>query len=117
MRITLVTETYYPQVNGVSRTLGQLVRVLEEAGDAVQLIQPDYGDPPVHEHDCLLRAVNPPFYRELFVPLPPFRKSFDAIDTFGPDLVHIATEGGLGLSVLRHAQTRFPCRFELPYEL
>ena len=28
MRITLVTETYFPQVNGVSRTLGQLVRVL-----------------------------------------------------------------------------------------
>ena len=31
MRLTLVTETYFPQVNGVSRTLGQLVRRMTEA--------------------------------------------------------------------------------------
>ena len=30
MRITIVTETYFPQVNGVSRTLGELVRHLNE---------------------------------------------------------------------------------------
>ena len=43
MRVTLVTETYFPQVNGVSRTLGQLVRHLKEAGDDVQVVHPDYG--------------------------------------------------------------------------
>ena len=30
MRVSLVTETYFPQVNGVSRTLGELVRHLTE---------------------------------------------------------------------------------------
>ena len=44
MRITIVTETYFPQVNGVSRTLGELVRHLTECGDSVQLIHPDYGE-------------------------------------------------------------------------
>ena len=43
MRVTLVTETYFPQVNGVSRTLGELARFLTESGDRVQLIHPDYG--------------------------------------------------------------------------
>ena len=45
MRVSLVTETYFPQVNGVSRTLGELVRHLTEQGDQVQLIHPDYGEP------------------------------------------------------------------------
>ena len=44
MRITIVTETYFPQVNGVSRTLGELVRHLNDRGDTVQLIHPDYGE-------------------------------------------------------------------------
>ena len=106
MRITLVTETYYPQVNGVSRTLGQLARVLTEAGDAVQLIHPDYGRPAAGEHDYLVRSFNLPFYRELLMPLPPFGRVLKAIDAFAPDVVHIATEATLGLGVLRHALRR-----------
>ena len=44
MRVTIVTETYAPQVNGVSRTLGHLVRYLASTGDTVQVIHPDYGE-------------------------------------------------------------------------
>jgi glycosyltransferase involved in cell wall biosynthesis len=106
MRVTLVTETYAPQVNGVSRTLGQLVRVLTEAGDAVQVIHPDYGAPKAGADDHLVRAVNPPFYPELFLPIPPFGPMRRAIDAFRPDLIHIATEATLGLSALRHAHRR-----------
>ena len=103
MRVSLVTETYFPQVNGVSRTLGELVRHLTERGDEVQLIHPDYGQPPADEPAHLVRSVNLPFYKELFLPLPPFGSVRRAIDAFRPDLVHIATEATLGLSVLRHA--------------
>lgn len=115
MRITIATETYLPQVNGVSRTLGQLVRVLEAAGDAVQLIHPNYGERLASASDSpsgtgpdrvLVRAMNPPFYRELFVPLPPFVAARRAIDAFRPEIIHIATEAALGLAVLRHAERR-----------
>jgi glycosyltransferase involved in cell wall biosynthesis len=105
MRVSLVTETYFPQVNGVSRTLGQLARHLTDRGDAVQLIHPDYGEaaegegPRVH----LVRSVSLPFYKELYLPVPPFHDARRALDAFRPDLVHIATEATLGLSLLRHA--------------
>ncbi len=74
MRVTLVTETYFPQVNGVSRTLGQLVRHLTEAGDSVQLVLPDYGRGATAEDATMhrVRSISPPFYRELRLPLPPF---------------------------------------------
>jgi glycosyltransferase involved in cell wall biosynthesis len=106
MRVTLVTETYFPQVNGVSRTLGQLVRYLEGRGDIVQLVQPDYGESPEHERVHLVRSIALPFYKELVLPLPPFGDVRQAIDAFAPDIVHIATEATLGLSVLRHLLAR-----------
>jgi glycosyltransferase involved in cell wall biosynthesis len=106
MRVTLVTETYFPQVNGVSRTLGQLVRHLRETGDDVQVVHPDYGEPAPHEHVHLVRSWMLPFYKELHLPLPPFHRAVRAINTFRPDVVHIATEATLGLTVLRALRRR-----------
>jgi glycosyltransferase involved in cell wall biosynthesis len=106
MRVTIVTETYFPQVNGVSRTLGQLVGLLQRAGDVVQLVHPDYGESPAKERVHLVKSVSLPFYKELYLPLPPFRGVHRAIDGFAPDVVHIATEATLGLSVLRHVLSR-----------
>jgi glycosyltransferase involved in cell wall biosynthesis len=106
MRISLITETYFPQVNGVSRTLGELVRYLTEQGDQVQLIHPDYGETTERDHHHLVRSLNLPFYKELYLPIPPFGEVRKAIDGFQPDLVHIATEATLGLSALRHVVRR-----------
>jgi glycosyltransferase involved in cell wall biosynthesis len=106
MRVTLVTETYFPQVNGVSRTLGELVRFLRENGDDVQLIYPDYGAAVDREEVHAVRSIVLPFYRELRLPLPPFGRVHRAIDSFQPDVIHIATEATLGWSVLRRALRR-----------
>jgi glycosyltransferase involved in cell wall biosynthesis len=107
MRVTIVTETYFPQVNGVSRTLGELVRHLDGHGDTVQLIHPNYGS--AHEVDRrahVVRSFVLPFYKELHLPLPPFGSAHRAIASFGPDVIHIATEATLGLSVLNYAMRR-----------
>jgi glycosyltransferase involved in cell wall biosynthesis len=106
MRITIVTETYFPQVNGVSRTLGELVRFLRENGDQVQLIYPDYGETVVDEQVHTVRSFALPFYKEIHLPLPPFGSVHRAIDAFRPDIVHIATEAILGWRILRFALRR-----------
>src|SRR5437868_3199958 len=99
MRVTLVTETYFPQVNGVSRTLGELARFLTEMGDRVQLIHPDYGVAVDREGVHTVRSIVLPFYKELHLPLPPFGSVHRAIDSFRPEIVHVATEATLGCSV------------------
>jgi glycosyltransferase involved in cell wall biosynthesis len=106
MRIALVTETYFPQINGVSRTLGELVRVLRDAGDDVLIIHPDYGENLEDPHRHVVRSFVMPFYKELFLPVPPFWRTQGAISRFKPDLVHIATEATLGLSILRWTRRR-----------
>jgi len=106
MRLTLVTETFAPQVNGVSRTLGQLVRHMEGAGDSVQVIHPDYGKTLRGPDDHQVASVSMPFYPEVIIPRPPFAPVRRAIAAFGPDLIHVATEATLGLGVLNFALGR-----------
>ncbi len=109
MRLTLITETYAPQVNGVSRTLGQLVRHLVEAGDTVQVVHPDYGETPDAAEHVTARSMALPWYRDVRLPLPPFGSIRRQVDAFRPDLIHIATEATLGLDILRHARRkRYP---------
>ena len=99
MRVTLVTETYFPQVNGVSRTLGQLVRHLREAGDDVQVVQPDYGEPTDPSRTIHPASDRSPCRSTRSCTCPcPRSAAHAAIDEFRPDLVHIATEATLGLS-------------------
>jgi glycosyltransferase involved in cell wall biosynthesis len=104
MRLTLITETYAPQVNGVSRTLGQLVRHLLAAGDSVQVVHPDYGQAHDEAEHVKVRSIALPWYKDVRVPLPPFGSALRKIDEFRPDIVHIATEATLGLRALLHAR-------------
>lgn len=106
LRATLVTETFAPQINGVSRALEELRRHLADRGDLVQVIHPDYGGPIDRERDHRSRAISPPFYKDLYLPIPPFHRVHRAIDAFRPDLIHIATPALLGLSALRYARRR-----------
>jgi glycosyltransferase involved in cell wall biosynthesis len=113
LRISLVTETYPPQVNGVSLTLDRLVRHCVRLGDQVQLLLPRYqgeaADLPAGVASCSWRAVPLPFYREVLLPLATPGGVSEALAAFRPDLVHIATEGPLGWAALRAAR-----RLQLP---
>ncbi len=108
MRITLVTDAWAPQVNGVVRTLSTVMDIATSRGHHVQVISPDR-----------FRSVAMPSYTEIRLALTTRRKVAAAIAGFAPDAVHIATEGPLGWLArgwcLRHGvafttsfHTRFP---------
>lgn len=107
MRLALVTETFPPEVNGVSMTLGRLCDGLVARGWDLQVTRP------VQEHEEV-DAVSPekPFEEFIVagVPLPGYA-SLRMGEPAGfslhrmwrenrPDVVHIATEGPLGLAAL-----------------
>src|SRR5262245_39352002 len=107
--ICIVTETYPPEVSGVSFTLGNLVKGLRAQGHAVSLARPRQGiaDCVRSNHDCavtLVRGLPLPGYKGLQFGLPSggiLRRSW-LRDR--PDAVYVATEGPLGLSAVRAAQ-------------
>jgi glycosyltransferase involved in cell wall biosynthesis len=85
MRITLVTDAWAPQVNGVVRTLATIVDIATARGHNVQIISPDR-----------FRSLPMPGYPEIRLALATRRMLARTIAGFGPDAVHIATEGPLG---------------------
>lgn len=112
MRLTLVSETYFPQVNGVSRTLDRLVRFCRSQGDEVQLLVPRYHEPPELPEGVSMDSwpsLPLPFYREVVLPLATPGGVRRKIEQFRPDLVHIATEGPFGRAALKACE-----RLQLP---
>jgi glycosyltransferase involved in cell wall biosynthesis len=95
MRILLVTDAWHPQVNGVVRTLTTLKTELETAGHEVIYITPDQ----FHTVPC-------PTYPEIRLALLPGRKMANIIESFRPCVVHIATEGSLGMAARSYCVSR-----------
>jgi glycosyltransferase involved in cell wall biosynthesis len=104
LRIALISETYFPQVNGVSRTLDRLVDHLASGGDRVELFLPRYREPgpplPWGVGKTEFLAFPLPFYREVLLPFTSPPKMVRELEAFRPHLIHIATEGPLGWAAL-----------------
>jgi glycosyltransferase involved in cell wall biosynthesis len=114
LRIALVSETYDPEVNGVARTLACLTAGLRAQGDEVLLVLSSHpagrqGAACSHPTDCI-PSVPLPGYPEARLTLPPPGRLEAVLRQFRPDVVHLATEGPLGLAALRAARhLRLPC--------
>lgn len=109
LRIALVTETYPPEVNGVSLTVQRLAQGLRRRGHALQLVRPRQPtDTPGASHqpqrELLVRGLPIPCYPHLRLGLPAGHTLQALWRVQRPDLVHIATEGPLGWSALRAAR-------------
>jgi glycosyltransferase involved in cell wall biosynthesis len=118
VRILLVTDAWEPQVNGVVRTLKTTARELTAMGHEVRFLTP-----------LEFRTMPCPTYPEIRLSLFPGPRVNARIREFDPDVLHIATEGPLGMAARRFAlrndfpfttayHTRFPeyvhARLKLP---
>ncbi len=98
MRLTLVTETFPPEINGVARTLGRWVDTFRQRGHEVQVIRPR--QPRERGKQELICALPLSFYREVRLGLATPGRLRRLFGEFQPDLIHVATEGPLGLVAL-----------------
>lgn len=107
MRIALVSDTYLPEVNGVTTVLATMRAGLLSRGHDVQVIAPSYGSPGPDERGVVRRwSMRFPPYPAIRLSLPFGHDVGRALDGFHPDLVHVATEGPLGALGRRAALAR-----------
>lgn len=85
MKLALVTDAWFPQVNGVVTTLVELVNGLQALGVHVLVINPGLFD----HRPC-------PGYSGIDLAVRPARRMRQMLCDFLPDAVHLATEGPLG---------------------
>ena len=112
LNLVVVTETYSPEINGVSMTLGRLVDGLARRGHRLTIIRPRQR----HEsarfsvtqrvacRQVRLPGVPIPGYPQLRLGLPSGRRLRQLWSINRPDLVHVATEGPLGASAITTAR-------------
>lgn len=104
MYISLVTETFDPDINGVATTLKQIHSALLSSGHRVQLVCPRGKTARVLDDMLEVPGLALPFYTDVRLGLPVGRRLKRRWQTERPDLVHIATEGPLGYAALRTAK-------------
>ena len=107
MRILYCTDTFRPEVNGVTTVLATMRDGLRRRGHEVMILSPRYDRPTDDESGVLrLAAVPCPGYAQVRLSWPWGRGLARALDGFGPDLVHLVTEGPLGLFGGAYARRR-----------
>ena len=109
LKIAIVTETWPPEINGVALSILQLTKGLQKRGHKILLVRPrqnvrDYNFTP--DQECLVKSQSIPKYTQLQFGWPQIFKIAEAFDQFKPDIVHIVTEGPLGLAALNQAKLR-----------
>ncbi len=114
MRIAIVSDTFYPQVNGVCNTFNKMINYMDQHGIDYRFFVPLWEDVTLIESNRIQRfeSFKPWFYPECRLALPN-KKNYSrlkaSLDRFQPDILHIATEFSLGYMALKYArESRMP---------
>lgn len=99
MKIALITDAWRPQINGVVTTLVELVDQLNAKGHTVEVIHPD-----------LFKTRPCPGYAGIDLAVRPYAQLANQLDSFKPEVIHVATEGPLGWAARKYCLKR-----ELPF--
>lgn len=87
MKLAIATDAWYPQINGVVRTLSATVVELDRRGHEVELITPQR-----------FLTVPMPGYSQIRLAMAPRFGVRRMLDAYQPEVVHISTEGPIGWS-------------------
>jgi glycosyltransferase involved in cell wall biosynthesis len=99
MKILVTTDAWHPQVNGVVRTLGQVMREAPAIGAELEFLSPDQ-----------FWTLPMPSYPEIRLALLGPGDIERCLERVQPDAIHVATEGPIG-----HAMRRVCLRRGLPF--
>lgn len=102
IRLALFSDTYTPQLNGVTRTLERLVAAIRERGGAVRVYTTtDPGTPdPAGITGSIWRRPSVPFwaYPQLRIAAPVLGEAYKDLRAWRPTIIHTATPFGMGLA-------------------
>ena len=85
MRIAIATDAWFPQTNGVVRSLATTISILQRRGYEIELISPDQ-----------FITLPAPGYSEIRLAVAPRFGVRRTLRRYQPDIVHIVTEGPIG---------------------
>ena len=106
MRIAVFSDTFFPQINGVSRVLGKYLEYMDKKDIEYSLFVPDKQERVYDGNIIPLGGVKFVLYPEMKIVIPRYLKVKHVLDAFKPDLVHLATPFSMGLMGMKYARAR-----------
>jgi 1,2-diacylglycerol 3-alpha-glucosyltransferase len=101
MRIGFFSDSYFPEVDGVTYTLEAWKNRLEDRGHEVYVIYPESSDYESGDREISIRSFSNPFYSGYNIPFPLFRDPYPDLD-----LVHCHSPAFIGISGLRYSSKK-----------
>lgn len=105
LKIAIFTDTFLPQINGVSNTLYEYAKYLESHQVQYMILSPEVSkDDPKHPFVKRLKSIQFWFYKEARVVFMQHKKVFHVLDEFNPNIIHVMTEFGVGRIGVKYAE-------------
>lgn len=104
MKIALFSDTFSPQINGVTNTLGKLVKYFEEKNIEYKVFVPQYDEEDIDSHTERFYSFKFFLYPECRLALPNIFRVSQVISEFQPDIIHIMTEFNMGITGLHYGK-------------
>lgn len=103
LRVLVVTESFLPQVNGVTNSVRRVLDHLAAAGHDAELVAPTGPEAYAGFRVTICRGTHLPFYRDFRIGLETQRRLRSVMERFAPDVVHIASPATLGYQAAKAA--------------
>lgn len=105
MKIAIFTDTFYPDVNGVARTLKRLTNYFESQDIDYKIFAPDSNSKEyVPSHIHRFKSLSFFLYPECRLAFPNIFHIKSELQRFSPDLIHVATPFSAGLCGIYYAK-------------
>jgi glycosyltransferase involved in cell wall biosynthesis len=107
MHVAIISDTFIPQINGVTKTMTRLKENFDKRSDVeYRFFVPDYQMKESLSSTIAFKSLRLFLYPEYKVALPNYPLFKKQLDAFQPDILHIKTQGTMGLMGLRYAETK-----------
>lgn len=98
MKIAIFTDTFYPDINGVAQTLKRLTQYFEKENIAFKIFAPQsVSGEYVSSHIQRFKSLPFFLYPECRLAFPNLVQLKEELQTFSPDIIHVATPFTIGL--------------------
>lgn len=105
LRVAIVTESFLPQVNGVTNSVCRVAEQLAARGHEALIVAPGHGPTTYAGFPVVRMPYLPlPFYRGFALGLPARRSLTTAIRAFAPDVVHLSSPAVFGAAAVATAR-------------
>lgn len=105
MKVAVFTDTYLPQINGVTNTLNNLINYFETSGIEYKIFTPKYEIEQQDQNIESFHSIKFIFYPENRLAIPSKSRIHSILSEFQPDIIHIMTEFNLGLAGLNYGRS------------